>query len=103
MRHLKPSNLENHNFSISRTMGRSRSSAFAECLSDFSKAWHVLSFFSCPFIPRAFAMPICRAVRSLEGQDRQSPIASNFGSQTQALFAVLTCRTVELGIANRAF
>ena len=41
----------------------------------------------------------------LEEHNRQSPIASDFGLQTQiaAFFAVLTYRTVELRITNLAF
>ena len=49
---------------------------------------------------------ICCHSKILDGQDRHSPIASDFGSQTQiaALFAILTYRTVELiRIAKRAF
>ena len=46
-----------------------------------------------------------KIVLALDGQDRQSPIARDLGSQTQiaALFAILTYRTVELRISNRAF
>ena len=41
---------------------------------------------------------------NLDGQDHQSPIASDFGMQTQiaTLFAILMYRTVELRIAKQA-
>ena len=44
-------------------------------------------------------------VESLDGQNRQSPIASDFGSRTQiaALFAILLYWNVLKRIANRAF
>ena len=52
-----------------------------------------------------FGMLLHILAQNLEGQDRQSPIASDFGSQAQiaALSANLTYRTVELRIANRTF
>ena len=58
----------------------------------------------CPFY-RQTKLPFASYFQSLDGQNRQSPIASDFGSRTQiaALFAIFAVSECLKRIANRAF